>query len=189
MAIFIDGLDESEGHDIQEEMLRAIRTSYPDQSIPLRFFVTSRPEPHLRESPLYSRGLSSFNISAYASPFFFVPMKLNNNDRLAYLPAQQFAYHETSFFIVRLLQNFSNISLASAAQPAFLVLNLNTAEASPLGWKNAERLTVKCHLTLLIEVASSSILPPCARNNLVFIKGGLWVSMEGVGGNETEAAV
>ncbi|KAJ7725538.1 hypothetical protein B0H16DRAFT_1736055 [Mycena metata] len=62
MAVFIDGLDESEGHDIQEEMLRAIRTSYPDQSIPLRFFVTSRPEPHLHESPLYSRGLGSFNM-------------------------------------------------------------------------------------------------------------------------------
>ncbi|KAJ7036761.1 cytochrome P450 [Mycena alexandri] len=104
------------------------------------------------------------NIVLTPNPFIFLPF--NAGPRICL--GQQFAYHETSFFIARLLQNFSSIALAPAAQPAFSVLN--PTESSPLGWKKAEQLTVKSHITL-------------------FIQGGLWVSMEGVDGNEMEATV
>ncbi|KAJ6484206.1 hypothetical protein C8R45DRAFT_297547 [Mycena sanguinolenta] len=57
VAIIVDGLDECEGHDIQEEILHAIRTASSHSPSPLRFIVASRPEPHIREvfdSSLYS---------------------------------------------------------------------------------------------------------------------------------------
>ncbi|KAJ7196329.1 hypothetical protein B0H12DRAFT_965411, partial [Mycena haematopus] len=65
VPILIDGLDECEGHGIQEEILRAIRNSSYEQPIPLRFIVASRPEPHIREvfdSPLYIGNYRSFNV-------------------------------------------------------------------------------------------------------------------------------
>ncbi|KAF7372844.1 NACHT domain-containing protein [Mycena sanguinolenta] len=55
VAILIDGLDECEGHDVQEEILRAIKHSY-EHPISLRFIVASRPEAHICEVfdlPLY----------------------------------------------------------------------------------------------------------------------------------------
>jgi hypothetical protein len=54
--ILIDGLDECEGHDIQEEILRVVWDSSSKCPIPLRFIVASRPEPHIRDvldSPFY----------------------------------------------------------------------------------------------------------------------------------------
>ncbi|KAJ6460327.1 hypothetical protein C8R45DRAFT_1180537 [Mycena sanguinolenta] len=56
-TILIDGLDECEGNDVQEEILRVIRTSSLEYPLPLRFIVASRPEPHISEmfqSPFYS---------------------------------------------------------------------------------------------------------------------------------------
>ncbi|KAJ6489990.1 hypothetical protein C8R45DRAFT_201243 [Mycena sanguinolenta] len=64
VAILIDGLDECEGHSIQEDILRAIRKS-SKHAIPLRFIVASRPEPHIREtfhSPSYSGRYRSLNV-------------------------------------------------------------------------------------------------------------------------------
>ncbi|KAJ6490091.1 hypothetical protein C8R45DRAFT_826218, partial [Mycena sanguinolenta] len=55
VAILIDGLDECAGHNIQQEILRAIVIA-SNHSIPLRFIAASRPEPHIREVfdlPLY----------------------------------------------------------------------------------------------------------------------------------------
>ncbi|KAJ7818110.1 hypothetical protein B0H14DRAFT_2373535, partial [Mycena olivaceomarginata] len=49
LVIVIDGLDECEGQIIQQEMLRAIGSAIHEGSLPLRFFVASRPEPHIRE--------------------------------------------------------------------------------------------------------------------------------------------
>ncbi|KAJ7246162.1 hypothetical protein B0H12DRAFT_768641 [Mycena haematopus] len=65
VPILIDGLDECEGHIIQEEILRAIRNSSSKYPIPLRFIVASRSEPHIREvfdSPLYIGNYRSFNV-------------------------------------------------------------------------------------------------------------------------------
>ncbi|KAF7349087.1 putative nwd2 protein [Mycena venus] len=47
-TVIIDGLDECEGHDVQQEILRLIGDA-AHQKIPLRFIVASRPEAHIRE--------------------------------------------------------------------------------------------------------------------------------------------
>ncbi|KAJ6491203.1 hypothetical protein C8R45DRAFT_991657 [Mycena sanguinolenta] len=65
VAIIIDGLDECEGHNVQREILRVIRQTSSDHTIPLRFFIASRPEPHIREmleSPFYSGHYRSFDV-------------------------------------------------------------------------------------------------------------------------------
>ncbi|KAJ7899401.1 hypothetical protein B0H13DRAFT_796377 [Mycena leptocephala] len=49
LTIIIDGLDECEGHNIQQEILRSIGRVIHDKSLPLRFLIASRPEPHIRE--------------------------------------------------------------------------------------------------------------------------------------------
>ncbi|KAF7377482.1 NACHT domain-containing protein [Mycena sanguinolenta] len=49
LVIVIDGLDECEGKEIQHEILRSIGTAVREGPLPLRFFVASRPEPHIRE--------------------------------------------------------------------------------------------------------------------------------------------
>ncbi|KAF7372997.1 putative nwd2 protein [Mycena sanguinolenta] len=63
LTILIDSLDECEGpgHGIQEEILRVIRIGGSQFTIPLRFIVASRPEPHIREmfdSAFYSVSVS-----------------------------------------------------------------------------------------------------------------------------------
>ncbi|KAJ7883617.1 hypothetical protein B0H13DRAFT_2667122 [Mycena leptocephala] len=50
LTIVIDGLDECAGNDIQQEILRSISNVVREGSRPpLRFFIASRPEPHIRE--------------------------------------------------------------------------------------------------------------------------------------------
>ncbi|KAJ6560119.1 hypothetical protein B0H19DRAFT_902444, partial [Mycena capillaripes] len=46
MVVVIDGLDECEGKDIQQEILRSIDIAI-QKGLPLRFFIASRPEPHI----------------------------------------------------------------------------------------------------------------------------------------------
>ncbi|KAJ6456912.1 hypothetical protein C8R45DRAFT_568786 [Mycena sanguinolenta] len=65
LAIIIDGLDECNGHDVQAEILRAIRNLASHYTTPFRFFVASRPEPHIREvfeSTFYSSHYHSVNV-------------------------------------------------------------------------------------------------------------------------------
>ncbi|KAJ7804339.1 hypothetical protein B0H14DRAFT_2527353 [Mycena olivaceomarginata] len=47
--ILIDGLDECQGKQIQREILRALGNSVSQASLPFRFIIASRPEPHIRE--------------------------------------------------------------------------------------------------------------------------------------------
>ncbi|KAF7372807.1 NACHT domain-containing protein [Mycena sanguinolenta] len=64
VVIIIDGLDECEGHSVQEEILEAIRRS-SKHSIPFRFIIASRPEPHIRhvfDSQSYSERYRAFNV-------------------------------------------------------------------------------------------------------------------------------
>ncbi|KAF9077700.1 hypothetical protein BDP27DRAFT_1441740 [Rhodocollybia butyracea] len=65
LLILIDGLDECEGQDIHQGILRAIRNSFTEHVLPLRFIIASRPEPHIREifeSPAYHGIYRPFNV-------------------------------------------------------------------------------------------------------------------------------
>ncbi|KAF9475907.1 cytochrome P450 [Pholiota conissans] len=89
------------------------------------------------------------------NPFIFLPF--NAGPRICL--EQQFAYNEASFFLVRLLQNFSSFTLASEAQPP--------ASRPPASWaldtkdsrKAREKIRPKNHLTM-------------------YVLDGLWVTME-----------
>ncbi|KAF9067178.1 hypothetical protein BDP27DRAFT_1226351, partial [Rhodocollybia butyracea] len=65
ITILIDGLDECEGQDVHLEILRAIRYSFTEHSLPLRFIIASRPEAHIHEmfeSPVYRGVYRPFNV-------------------------------------------------------------------------------------------------------------------------------
>ncbi|KAF7289221.1 hypothetical protein MIND_01383400 [Mycena indigotica] len=90
------------------------------------------------------------------NPFIFLPFSAGPRICLG----QQFAYHETSVFLVRLLQSFSDISLAMDAQPpeSYPPKEWKDPARDLLGWKRRERLFVKSHVT-------------------AYIRGGVWVRM------------
>ncbi|KAJ7168966.1 cytochrome P450 [Mycena filopes] len=89
------------------------------------------------------------------NPFIFLPF--NAGPRICL--GQQFAYHEASFFLVRLLQSFARIALAPAAQPPSARPPPVWATEDASGWKAHERVRPRSHLTM-------------------FVYGGLWVTME-----------
>ncbi|KAJ8072723.1 Protein kinase alk2 [Marasmius tenuissimus] len=79
------------------------------------------------------------------NPFIFLPF--NAGPRICL--GQQFAYHEASFFLVRLLQNFPTIALSEEAQPP--------EGRPPAQWKEGggikarEKVQLKTHLTMYIH--------------------------------------
>ncbi|KAJ7798601.1 cytochrome P450 monooxygenase pc-3 [Mycena olivaceomarginata] len=92
------------------------------------------------------------------NPFIFLPF--NAGPRICL--GQQFAYNEASFFLIRLLQKFSDFELAPDAQPE--------STKPPASWKEAkgtqatEKIMLNRHLTM-------------------FAQGGLWVRMRPVSGD------
>ncbi|KAJ7454123.1 cytochrome P450 [Mycena latifolia] len=99
------------------------------------------------------------------NPFIFLPF--NAGPRICL--GQQFAYHESSFFLVRLLQTFSTIALAPEAQPPASRPPAAWKTEDKVGWKAREKVRARSHLTL-------------------FVVGGLWVRMEEASAGEVEAA-
>ncbi|KAJ7135106.1 cytochrome P450 [Mycena filopes] len=91
------------------------------------------------------------------NPFIFLPF--NGGPRICL--GQQFAYQEASFILIRLLQSFSKIELAPAAQPpdSRVPEDWATEEGDPSGWKRREKVRPKSSLAM-------------------FVMGGLWVTME-----------
>lgn len=87
------------------------------------------------------------------NPFIFLPF--NGGPRICL--GQQFAYHEVSFFLVRLLQHFSEIRLDTEAIPP--------EGRPPNSWKEEggikarEKVKIGNHLTM-------------------YVMEGLWVTME-----------
>ncbi|KAJ7493110.1 hypothetical protein B0H11DRAFT_2007266 [Mycena galericulata] len=61
LVIVIDGLDECEGRNVQQDILRSIGNAF-QQPVSLRLFISSRPEPHIREA-FSSPGLAGFHSS------------------------------------------------------------------------------------------------------------------------------
>ncbi|KAJ7499687.1 cytochrome P450 monooxygenase pc-2 [Mycena latifolia] len=89
------------------------------------------------------------------NPFIFLPF--NAGPRICL--GQQFAYNEASFFLVRLLQNFCEFSLAPDAQPESTRPPASWKECK--GTKATEKIMLGVHLTM-------------------YAKGGLWVRMKEV---------
>jgi len=93
------------------------------------------------------------------NPFIFLPF--NAGPRICL--GQQFAYNESSFFLIRLLQSFSSFTLAPDSQPA------GSGPPSELKTRSGraaiEKVFLKSHLTMNV-------------------RGGLWVRMTEA--NETE---
>ncbi|KLO20136.1 cytochrome P450 [Schizopora paradoxa] len=94
------------------------------------------------------------------NPFIFLPF--NAGPRICL--GQQFAYNETSFMLIRLLQSFDGVNLAVDEQPP--------ASRAPVEWSKAvgerkrlEKIKPKNHLTLYAE-------------------GGLWVRMKQASSSE-----
>ncbi|KAJ7848078.1 cytochrome P450 [Mycena leptocephala] len=97
----------------------------------------------------------------YLVPNLFMFMPFNAGQRICL--GQQFAYHEASFFVVRLLQTFSSIALAPDAQPP-----PSRKTHDPVGWKAYEKIRPRSHFTMY---------------------GGLWVTIDEAATAEEETDV
>ncbi|KAF7782846.1 hypothetical protein Agabi119p4_2222 [Agaricus bisporus var. burnettii] len=86
------------------------------------------------------------------NPFIFTPF--NAGPRICL--GQQFAYNEASFFLVRLLQQFSSFTLATESQPPESLPQ--QAWAGRPGPPGRDRIRLAAHLTM-------------------YVRGGLWVRM------------
>ena len=64
----------------------------------------------------------------------------------------QFAYNEMSFFLIRLLQNFSHMELDLSAQPPDARPPPEWASAE--GQKGIEKIVPRAHLTLYVLVST-----------------------------------
>ena len=64
---------------------------------------------------------------------------------------QQFAYNESSFFLIRLLQSFSSFTLAKDAQP---LEGRPRADWKAMGGRAAvEEIFLRSHLTMFVRVS------------------------------------
>ncbi|KAH8832521.1 cytochrome P450 [Flagelloscypha sp. PMI_526] len=77
------------------------------------------------------------------NPFIFLPF--NAGPRICV--GQQFAYHEMSYFLVRLLQQFTTISLALDSQPPHSIAPLEWAQEKE-GRKSKEKIKMGHNLTI-----------------------------------------
>ncbi|KAJ7839867.1 cytochrome P450 [Mycena olivaceomarginata] len=107
------------------------------------------------------------------NPFIFLPF--NAGPRICL--GQQFAYHESSFFLVRLLQTFSSVSFASDAQPPEGRPPASWKTDDKAGWKAHEKIRPRSHLTMLFNFFS-------VAEGSWSEQGGLWVRMEEAGAAE-----
>ncbi|KAJ4467864.1 cytochrome P450 [Lentinula aciculospora] len=78
------------------------------------------------------------------NPFIFCPF--NAGPRICI--GQQFAYNESSFFLVRLLQNFSSIEISEESQPPDSRPSASWKKEG--GIKATEKVKLKTHLTMYV---------------------------------------
>lgn len=81
-----------------------------------------------------------------------------------------------SFFIIRLLQNFSSVSLDLTAQPPDTLPPSEWKDAP--GRKGKEQIFPKSHLTLYSFVSLFLAKHECKCSRRPFVQGGMWVKME-----------
>ncbi|KAJ7461404.1 hypothetical protein B0H11DRAFT_1872127 [Mycena galericulata] len=65
VCVVIDGLDECDGQEIQQEILRSISREMQLQRLPVLFLIASRPEPHITEvfaEPVLNKFYRALNI-------------------------------------------------------------------------------------------------------------------------------
>ena len=86
----------------------------------------------------------------YLLPNPFIFLSFNAGPRICL--GQQFAYNEMSFFMVRLLQTFSNITLDPSAQDP--ETHVPKAWAEFPGRKGKEKVWPKSHITLYMHVSN-----------------------------------
>ena len=87
------------------------------------------------------------------NPFIFIPF--NAGPRICL--GQQFAYHEVSFFLIRLLQQFSSITHDLVAQPP--------EHRPPAAWKGSDGPKGRDKIRMKTTVTMSA-------------EGGCWMRME-----------
>lgn len=99
-------------------------------------------------------------------PFIFLPF--NAGPRICL--GQQFAYNETSFFLVRLLQKYNNVTLDVDAQPedSRPPPNWRTEPGEPDERKRFEMVRPKSHLTLYCYVRSLFCVSPILNLTLTY---------------------
>ncbi|TRM60432.1 cytochrome P450 [Schizophyllum amplum] len=78
------------------------------------------------------------------NPYIFIPF--NAGPRICL--GQQFAYNEMSYFLIRLLQNFSGFSLADDVQPADTITSFPTSDAPGA---EMEKRVFAAHLTMYLK--------------------------------------
>jgi hypothetical protein len=99
--------------------------------------------------------LDSLNVHRYRPtdlPRATGPSDHRSNNPIAFTALSQFTYHETSFFLVRLLQTFSSVSLALDAQPLASLPPASWKTDDKSGWKAHEKVRPKSHLTMFVAV-------------------------------------
>jgi hypothetical protein len=88
----------------------------------------------------------------------------------------QFAYSEVSFFLVRLLQNFSSLALAPDAQPPSSRPPVDWDQDA--GYKRGEKIWTAAHLTMFARVSVLSVLVYNLIDRLFSeYQEGLWMRM------------
>ncbi|KDR74359.1 hypothetical protein GALMADRAFT_580139 [Galerina marginata CBS 339.88] len=103
------------------------------------------------------------------NPFIFCPF--NAGPRICL--GQQFAYHEATFYLVRLLQQFTGFTLDKASNVP------PPAEwASFEGLKGTEKIHPLAHLTMYVKVCAFCSVRMCLSLNYVPSQGGLWAKMK-----------
>ncbi|KAJ6531782.1 cytochrome P450 monooxygenase [Mycena capillaripes] len=91
------------------------------------------------------RFLDDRNQRLVSNPFIFLPFSAGPRICLG----QQFAYQEISFFVIRILQSFESIELASDAQPPESLPPPSWANGS--GRKKFEKIRPKSDLTMSVQ--------------------------------------
>ena len=108
---------------------------------------------------------------------------------------KKFAYNESSFFLIRLLQNFSLVSLSEESQPPDSRAPQIWKLEAEGGRKSKEKIQPKSHLTMFLKVmfffflGFQRCLTPHSTLSFflhfihflflnIFFQGGLWVKME-----------